>query len=174
MKKTCTKCNRNLKETKNNFYKKKDRFRAKCKKCTNEQNNENRILKRCREEGIDRSEWDKFKRDRLMSRDMFKLKDERLKGIPRPVRARILRKMREENYVFTTIEDYKKHCSKVCSMSARKYKYNVDVVTDKVIMETMPDYYVANRLGMRLKDIPKEILETKRILLRLKREIKNK
>jgi len=176
--KTCTKCN-SLKEASiDNFHlrwnssKTKKVFRAKCKVCFNNENTENRILKRCKEEGIERSEWDSFKRSELMNRDIFKLKDERLKNIPRPTRARILRKIREDNYVFTSYEQYKKDCSINRSLAQRKYDYDgVDLLNSDIITKKMPDYYIASRLKMNLKDIPKEIIETKRLLIKIKREL---
>ena len=179
MKKQCTKCKKEFPATKKHFYHRLNYSKTKkvcisqCKKCSNKQNFEIRVLKRCKEEGIERYEWGDFVRKQLMNRDIFKLKDERLKDIPRPMRCRILRKIREENYVFTTIKNYNKECSKNRSSSQRKYNYEADVLNDKIISKKMPDYYIANRLKMNLKDVPKEIIETKRILITLKRELKN-
>ena len=113
--KCCTSCEEEKPETNIFWFKKaknKEGFRSTCKTCVNNQNTENRILKRCKELGIDRCDWEVFIRKELMNRDIFKLKDDRLKDVPRPTRARILRKIREENYVFTTIEDYKKNALK--------------------------------------------------------------
>ena len=176
----CTKCNTNKDANTKNFhlkwnYSKTEKvFRAKCKICFNKENIENRILKRCKEENIKRSEWKSFNREKLISRDIFKLKDERLKNIPRPTRARILRKIREDDYVFISYKQYKIDCSKNISLSQRKYKYDSEgVLNDKIISKEMPDYYIANRLKINLKEIPKEIIETKRLLIKLKRELKN-
>ena len=179
MKKKCTKCSKEFPENIKyfleiwNYKKTKKVFRANCKKCFYKEVSENRVIKRCKEEGIERSEWEPFKRKQLMSNPIFKFKDERLKNIPRPTRARILRKIREEKYFFTTYENYKKDCSKNMSLAQRKYKYDgVDVLNTIIIRETMPDYYIASQMKMKLKDIPKEIIETKRLLLKLKRELK--
>ena len=122
--KICTKCNIELPAKDEYFfkqwnYRKTNKvFISICKKCHRIQNVEIRILKRCKEEGINRCDWDDFKinqRLQLKEHPMFKLKDERLKDIPRPTRARILRKIREDNYIFTTYEQYKKECLIVIS-----------------------------------------------------------
>jgi len=182
--KKCTDCGKEYPKTleyfllkpirKNYKWKVNEIYRSNCKTCWYEKTKEKRILKRCNEVGIKRNEWDKWKRDELLKKPIFQLKDERLKGLNRPLRARILRKIREENYIFTTIENYYKECSENISKAHRKYKYNTDSkLNNIVIKETLPDYYVANRLGKSLKEIPKEIIETKRLLITLKRELKN-
>ena len=78
MKKICTKCRVKKEANKINFHlrwnygKTKKCFRAKCKMCSNKENSENQILKRCKEEGIERKEWSSFVRINLMGRDIFK------------------------------------------------------------------------------------------------------
>ena len=35
----------------------------------------------------------------------------------------------------------------------------------------MPDYYIANRIGKPLKEINSHIIETKRLIIKIKREL---
>jgi len=182
--KTCTCCKKEYPKTEEYFLLKPIRknykwivheiFRSNCKKCTYKKSNENRIKKRCIELGIEIKDWDNFKKESLLNNPILQLKNEKLKGLKRSLRARILRKEREENYVFTTLEDYYKKCSENISKAQRKYKYNTNSkINNNIIRESLPDYYIANRLGKSLKDLPKEIIETKRLLITLKRELKN-
>ena len=152
-------------------YKLKEIYREICKECHKKKTTESRIIKRCKELGIERKDWEEWKRKDLLSREIFQLKDERLKGLDRPIRARILRKIREDNYKFTTIENYYKECTINRSKVQRKYNYKCDTVTQEIIRNALPDYYVANRLKKRVKDLPKEVIETARLIIKLKREL---
>ena len=180
--KKCTCCNLQYPKTtdyfliksKSNDYKWKvnEIYRSICKKCHYEKCAENQIIKRCKELNIKRSDWIKWKRINLMKNPIFKLKDESLKDLKRPLRARILKKIREENYIFTSIENYYNECAENRSKAQRKYEYEEKIIDYKIISEKMPDYYVANRLKKSIKEIPKEVIETKRLVIQLKRELK--
>jgi hypothetical protein len=183
--KICTCCKLELPKTEGYFLLKSKRknykwkvneiYRSNCKKCWYQKTSEQRILKRCNELGIERSEWDVWKREDMLKKPIFQMKDERLKDFERPLRRRILKKIREENYVFTTIENYYKECSENISKAHRKYNYNIaGKLNSDIISNEMPDYYIANRLKIPISELPKEIIETKRLLLKIKRELKNK
>jgi len=181
--KKCTCCNLEFPKTKDYFLLKPKRknykwkvyeiYRSQCKKCTYKNTNEKRILKKCNELLIKRDEWDDWKRKDKLKKPIFQFKDDRLKDFNRPLRARILRKIREENYIFTTVENYYKECLENKSNAQRKYSYStVGKLSSDIIANEMPDYYIANRLKMPTSEIPKEIIETKRLLLKLKRTLK--
>lgn len=170
--KICTKCKVKYPKSKKYFFKKsqnRNGLRAICKKCHKEDAVERKIQNRCKEEGILRSEWEEFKRKKLLERDIFQFKDERLKYYPRPLRARILRKIRN-GYNFTTLEQYYKDDQR--GKKNRKYNYkNNGKITRSDILENLPDYYVAGLLRKKVGDIPKEIIETKRLIVKIRREI---
>jgi hypothetical protein len=181
--KTCTSCKLDLPKTKDYFLLKSKRknykweikeiYRSNCKKCWYEKTAEQRILKRCKELNINREDWDIFKKENILKNPIFKLKDERLKGLNRPLRARILRKIREDNYIFTTIENYYEECSENKSNCQRIYNYNTkSKLTKEIIKETLPDYYVSATMGKSVKQVPKEFIDTKRLIIKLKRELK--
>lgn len=181
--KKCTACNLELPKTLEYFLiKRKSKnylsnvneiYRSNCKKCWYKKTSEHRILKRCNELGIKRSDWDVWKRQDMLKKPIFQFKDERLKELARPLRARILKKIREENYVFTTIENYYKECTENRSQSQRVYNYNIKgKISKDLIKEILPDYYVAASMHKSIKEIPKEIIQTKRLLMQLKKELK--
>ena len=180
--KKCTCCNLEFPKTEEYFLLKPKRknykwtvreiYRANCKNCWYKKTAEQRISKRCKEIGIERDKWEEWKRETMLKKPIFQFKDERLKEFDRPLRRRILKKIREENYVFTTIENYYKDCAKNRSKSQRIYEYTEPILNSKIIGNTMPDYYIANRLGKSIKELPKEIIETKRLIIQLKRELK--
>jgi hypothetical protein len=182
--KKCTCCNLELPKTEEYFLLKPKRknykwkvneiYRSNCKKCWYQKTSEQRIIKKCNELGIERFEWDEWKRKNMLKNPIFQFKDERLKDFKRPLRARILKKIREENYVFTTIENYYKECTENRSQARRIYDYKQKVLNSEIIKNEMPDYYIANRLKKPINELPKEIIETKRLLLKIKRELKNK
>jgi hypothetical protein len=177
--KICTKCKIEFPKTTKYFLLKSKRknskskminlFRESCKKCTYKQTSERRISKKCIELGINISDWESYKRNELLKRPIFKLKDENLKGIKRSIRARILRKSRNENFNFTTIQDYYNQCTINRSKSQRKYLYEEEVLNSQIISKSLPDYYIANRLKKKVSEIPKEMIETKRLIIKLKR-----
>jgi hypothetical protein len=181
--KTCTKCKKELPKTLEYFLLKSKRkncnwniieiYRSNCKKCWYQKTAEQRVLKRCNKLGIERIKWNEWKVQNMLKNPIFQFKDERLKEFKRPLRARILKKIQEDNYIFTTIENYYKECTENRSNSKRKYNYNISgKITAEIIKEKLPDYYVVASMGKLIKEVPKEIIETKRLLMQLKRELK--
>lgn len=181
--KTCTNCKIEFPKTLEYFLLKPKRkdckwkineiYRSNCKKCWYQKTSEQRILKRCNELKIERHHWDNWKIQNMLKNPIFQFKDERLKEFKRPLRARILKKIQKENYVFTTIENYYKECTENKSQAQRIYDYNhKGKISKELIKEVLPDYYIAARMGKHIKEVPKEIIETKRLILQLKRELK--
>lgn len=70
------------------------------------------------------------------------------------------------------ISKYKENWKKQYSKTRMKY----DLINFKTISEyhskELTDYYIAQRFRINIKEIPKEIIETKRLILQLKRELK--
>ena len=63
-------------------------------------------------------------------------------------------------------ENWKKQYSKT------RTKYFEKITKSKFNALNLTDEYIANRLRINIKELPKEIIETKRLILQLKREIK--
>jgi hypothetical protein len=175
--KKCTCCNLEFPKTEDYFLLKPKRknyrwkvneiYRSNCKKCWYQKTSEQRILKRCNELGIKRSEWGVWKREDMLKKPIFQMKDERLKDFERPLRSRILKKIREENYVFTTIENYYKDCSKNISKAQRKYSYSTtEKLNSNIITNEMLDHDIVKSITLVADKINKNnvnILEYKKI-----------
>jgi hypothetical protein len=175
--KTCSTCKQEFPETTEYFFLNSNHksLRSNCKKCHGQIKVKKDREKKCKELGINIKDYETYKRNELLSRPIFQLKNEKLKGIPRSYRARILKKEREEGYVFTTFEQYKLDVLKIRSETQRKYNYKDCVkLSYEIIKDKLPDYYIANRFRKKLSELPKEMIETKRLIIQLKRETNGK
>lgn len=183
--KNCTVCGLLLSVTDENFYKsyrtyrKSDKkylvWRELCKVCHKKKSSESNVSRKCKALGIAVSEWEEWKRLDLERRNLEQMGDVRMVGIPRGTRCSILRKIRLEGYVFISYEQYKLDCISWRSRCKRKYDYgDIDIVSSNVVSESLPDYYIANRMGIGVADIPKDLIELKRLSIKLKREIRCK
>jgi len=147
-------------------------FRSFCKKCHGVSGNKNRIKKRCLEMNCNVSEYDeKWKLQYSETRTHFK----EIINLPDGVKN-VLRNKMKNGYVFENYEKYRIDCRKNISKAARKYDYgNLDFVpkNTQTGIKYLTNGYVALTLGHRVKDVPKEILETKRLTILLKRELIN-
>lgn len=147
-------------------------FRHICKKCHVLTTEEKRVKRRCREMECDVSEYRNSWKAQY-SKTRTKLPE--IKHLPTGVQGWIRKKIKQ-GYVYITYEQYKKDCSSNISKAKRKYDYgNVDLVPKNVSqrkgIDNLTDAYIALTLNKRIKDIPKEIIETKRLLLKIKREL---
>ena len=196
--KTCTKCNEEFPKNSKYFFKKKikqlnskgelkiyNSFRSNCIKCHGEKSNERRIKKRCKEMGCDvsdyRENWKKqYSKTRtvnlyakskltkgqynhfliLQKQGFINSYDEYIAHVQKSKRKRdnFLRKQASLNQLYFTKEDLKN----------AKIKYS------RKNTENLIDSYIThNSFGLKVNEVPKEVIETKRLLIKLKREIRN-
>lgn len=183
--KKCKMCNNEFPKTEDYFFKKiikqknakgeivkYNSFRSVCKNCHAIKMKNAHRVRRCKEMGclLDDYEktWQKYQRKKLT-------KHPEVQHLPKSIRANIYKAI-SKGYVFTTYEKYKKDCRSNVSKARRKYDYgNVDIVPqeqkNRCGIVNLTDGYVAATLNSKVGDLPEEIIETKRIILKLKREL---
>lgn len=71
------------------------------------------------------------------------------------------------------VSEYRDNWKKQYSKTRTKIFTEKNQTVMKYHVENLTDTYIANRLKLSIKELPKEIIETKRLLLTIKREIKN-
>lgn len=185
--KVCTKCKKEFPKTTDFFYgkvvKQKNKkgisiyylLRAMCKSCNNEHTEKNRIKKRCLELGCSIDEYEEYWRKDLYQKLK---KNPNIHGLGLSSgQINVLNKKIKNGYKFTTVEQYKLDCRANVSKCRRKYNYgDISFVTTKQInqkrIENISDSYIANSMGLPVSEVPKEILTTKRLIIKLKRELK--
>ena len=181
--KTCTSCKKELPKNENNFFltKRKQQnknglatyyvFKAVCKNCHAKQGNEIRIKKRCKEMNCEISEYrNKWKEQYTETRTHFK----EFNGYCLSTRKNMF-KYKEQGKDVSTYENYKKLGKLKLSKIRRKYDYgNVDFVpkNTQTGIKYLTDGYIALTLKQRVKEVPKELIEFKRLTIKLKRELK--
>ena len=79
---------------------------------------------------------------------------------------RIKKRCKEMN---CDVSDYRENWKKQYSENRTKYKKNCTIM--KYHSENLTDIYIKNLL--KTNEIPKELIETKRLIIQLKRQIKN-
>lgn len=185
MQKTCTNCKKTFEKNEDNFFKKVIKqlnakgelktyysFRSVCKLCHGKIGNKRRVKKRCYELNCTVSQYKtKWKQQYSKTRTLHP----EISHLPKGVQS-VIRKKIKNGYVFTTYKQYKTDCAKNISKAKRKYDYgDLDFVPKKTQtgIKHITDGYVALTLGMSVKDVPKQIIETKRLIIKIKRELKN-
>lgn len=149
-------------------------FRSTCKSCHNKKGESNRIKKRCKEMGCSISEYRQFwKKQYSETRTLIK----EISHLPNGVQG-VIRKKIKNGYTFTTYNQYKLDCTENRSKSSRKYDYGDCRIVPKKILNrsgiiNLTDAYIAMRLNQKVKDVPKEMIELKRLTIQLKRELEN-
>ena len=188
MEKKCCACRKEFPKTTEYFFTRKikqfnakgelkiyDSFRSDCNKCRANKADIRRVKKRCKEMGCDVSEYrEKWKEQ--YSKTRIKNPDLRNEGLNYQV-ANNISEWQKEGYVFTTYEQYRLDIRKKYSKSKRKYDYgDVDFIPkDKANRRgiiNITDAYIALMLGYPVSEVPKDIIETKRLIIKLKRELK--
>jgi len=153
-------------------------FRSVCKKCNGKITLEKKQKKRAEELGVDLSFYleNKIELQKKALREA-KTKFPMLQNIGiRKGCASYIRKKIREGYVFTNLEDYKKQVQenfKEASIKKRKEDYgDAEKATQKIRVELLLDSHIKTRLGFKKSDyVPKEIIESKRLIMQLKREL---
>jgi hypothetical protein len=148
-------------------------FRWICKKCHGKNTLLREQKKRCKELGCDLKDYNETWRKHMAKAKMIHPEID----FPLHYRYYINRKI-EEGYQYTTYEQYKKDCRNNIMLAAkrkRKYDYgDVDIITNdmanKMSIKMMTDARLAQIMGMSVRDVPRELLETKRLITILKRE----
>lgn len=198
MKKTCGTCKKEYPKTKEYFFIRKinqklasgeiaiyKSFRSDCKKCHGVKGDKRRIKKRCKELNCNisnyRKNWKKqYSETRTIDLDTKKL-------ITEGRYTHYLKLLREES-----IKDYETYLKHVEKSNKERNKRLSDMVLSKQKYFTkeekktalkmyaknekdrLTDAYVANMvMNCKVSDLTPEIIETKRNVLKLKRELKN-
>lgn len=161
-----------------------DSFRSDCKKCAAKKGEKRRVIKRCKEMNCDISKYrENWKKQYSKTRTIDLYAKKHLTEGSYNHFKRLLKKdssLNYENYL-KIIEDSKKQRDKRIKdyvLSKQKYFTKEDKrlalrMYAKNEKDRLTDSYVAN-LVMRCKisDLTPEIIETKRIIIKLKRELK--
>lgn len=184
--KKCTCCNLEFPKTEDYFFAKVIKqqnksglaiyhsFRAICKSCNNKKSEANRIKKRCKEMNCDVSDYrENWKKQYSETRTFVK----EISHLPKGVQG-VLRKKIKDGYVFSNYEQYRIDCRKNVSQIKRKYDYgDVDFVAKEKLSKSgivnLTDAYVALTLKSKVKEVPKEMIEFKRLTIQLQRELNN-
>lgn len=182
--KKCTCCNLEFPKTEEYFFAKVIKqqnksglaiyhsFRAICKRCNNKKTEANRIKKRCKEMNCDVSDYrENWKKQYSETRTFVK----EISHLPKGVQS-VIRKKIKDGYVFTNYQQYRIDCRKNVSQVKRKYEYgNIDFVPKGIQtgIKYLTDGYIALTLKAKVKEVPKEMIEFKRLTIQLKRELEN-
>lgn len=183
--KKCTCCGLEFPKTEEYFFRKNIKqklasgktviyhsFRAVCKKCHVKKNEERRIKKRCKELNCEISQYREYwKKQYSETRTTVK----GISNLPEGVKN-VIRKKVKNGYVFTNYEQYRIDCRKNISKAKRKYDYgDIDFVpkATQTGIKHLTDGYIALTLNAKVKDVPKEMIEFKRLTIQLKRELEN-
>lgn len=185
--KTCSKCKRELPATKEFFYTKNMKYKLSngviksytclrfvCKECNGNLGLSLVRKKRCAEL---KCTLDNYQDSWKKALGYKKLKFKELANMSSDDRQDVLRKYRATGK-FMTKEQYSEYLYNIRSISSfnrRKYDYGdakrvTHQMRNQMNLLHMTDSRIALIMGMPVKDVPKEILEFKRVLIKLKRE----
>lgn len=178
--KICNKCKKEFPKTTDYFFTKNCKnskgiskwrcFRNVCKKCHSIIVNEKRIKKMCLELNCKIEDYrENWKKQYSETRIIFP----EIKNLPETVRRTLRDKIRN-GYKFTTYEQYKKDCNSALSKRKRKYDYGeVDFISSELknnmAHEKIVDARIANTYRIPVSDMPKELIENLRLVIKLKR-----
>ena len=182
--KTCGACKKEFPKTEQYFFKRTCKsvlangdirynagFRSNCKECHSSIGYKKTVKKRCEELNCDVSEYrENWKKQYTETRTYFK----EFIGFPLGTRMR-MHEYKNEGKDVSSYEKYRHSVKLKLSKIRRKYDYgDVDFVPPKTQtgIINLTDGYIALTLGMKVKEVPKEIIETKRLIIQLKRELK--
>lgn len=183
--KKCGTCGVELPKTEEYFFKKiikqklakgnvvtYNSFKSDCKKCHAKKGEQRRIKKRCKEMGCSVNDYEIYwKKQYTQTRTKYP----EISDYPKSVRGTIQKRIRN-GYKFTTYEKYKRDCRINVSKARRKHDYgDVDFAPKEKLSRSgiinLTDGYIAATLKSKVGDLPKEIIEVKRLIIKLKREL---
>ena len=147
-------------------------FRSVCKICYGKDGNKRRVKKRCEDMNCNIDEYSEYwKKQYSETRTLIK----EISHLPNGVQS-VIRKKIKDGYVFTTYDKYRIDCRINLSKAKRKYDYgDIDFIPKGIQTGIihLTDAYIALSLKQKVKDVPKEMIEFKRLTIQLKRELEN-
>lgn len=186
--KTCCTCEKEFPKTTDYFFKKTIKqknksgvatyysFRSDCKTCHGKKGSKRRIKNRCLELECDVSKYrEHWKKQYSETRTIdTEAKNKLTKG-----QYNVYKKMLKDGVV-NTLEDYKSkvYKNKHSKPWLRKNHYSGKVFlseeerqrkNNENKIKNISDAYIVNYLGFKIADVPKEIIEQKRLIIKLKR-----
>lgn len=153
-------------------------FRSNCKKCHAVKGNERRVEKRCKELDCNISEYrENWKKQYSKTRTMDLVAKNQLTNGEYNVYRSYLKK----GLIFS-VKEYRErvYVNKHSKPWLRKFDYGGKVFLEdkerrnkanRNKIDNITDSYITNYLGYKKNEIPEEIIETKRLLIKLKREL---
>ena len=171
--KICTGCKKEMLATKEFFTvmkRRKDGLNSKCKKCTKAYSK-----KRYKENPEKHKEYSKKYRKnnpekiKQIQKKYYKNNTEKRKGYWREYRENNIEKIKENHK-----EYYKQNRKKNIESGKKYYKNNIKKIKEraKINIENLTDSYVATRLKKPIKHLNPQIIETKRLIILIKRELR--
>ena len=189
--KTCGTCRKEYPKTKNYFFIRKikqhnakgelkiyNSFRSDCKSCRAKKGSKRRVAKRCKEMNCDISEYrENWKKQYSKTRTMDLVAKNQLTNGEYNVYRSYLKK----GLIFS-VKEYRErvYVNKHSKPWLRKFDYGGKVFLEdkerrnkanRNKIDNITDSYITNYLGYKKNEVPKEIIETKRLLIKLKREL---
>lgn len=186
--KTCTKCGREFPATLEYFHSNsKGGLCSRCKCCRNKQSVE-RYAENREHESLRHKKYREEHKEAESARSK-KYRKKNKKHILAYQRAHYLKN--KEDILAKRRERYQKNKEAVSiqgrayyqenreNISLRQKKYRIKnqerfSLRDKEKVENLPNYYVARYLGVGANELPQDVIETKRLIIQIRREIKNK
>tara|TARA_R110002153_G_C13171177_1_gene484112 strand:+ start:65 stop:670 length:606 start_codon:yes stop_codon:yes gene_type:complete len=189
--KTCGTCKKELPKTLDYFFVKTTKqklasgkiaiykgFRSNCKKCHAVKGGERRVRKRCKELDCNVSDYrENWKKQYSKTRtiDLF-AKKELTEG-----QYNVYKSYLKKGIVFN-LEEHKEmvYINKHSKPWLRKFDYGGKIFLDnketriksnRNKIDNITDSYIVNYLGYRKNEVPIEIIQSKRLLIKLKREL---
>tara|TARA_R110000796_G_C14437310_1_gene421880 strand:+ start:65 stop:670 length:606 start_codon:yes stop_codon:yes gene_type:complete len=189
--KICGTCKKELPKTLDHFFAKRTKqklasgkiaiykgFRSNCKKCHAVKGGERRVKKRCKELDCNVSDYrENWKKQYSKTRtiDLF-AKKELTEG-----QYNVYKSYLKKGIVFN-LEEHKEmvYINKHSKPWLRKFDYGGKIFLDnketriksnRNKIDNITDSYIVNYLGYRKNEVPIEIIESKRLLIKLKREL---
>jgi hypothetical protein len=187
--KTCTNCKEDFPKNKDYFFVKKTKqklasgkiaiyfsFKSICKKCHGKKGNDLRVKKRCVELNCDVLDYRKNWKQQYTNTRMH---HPEITGLSKGRRTVVLKKIKN-GYIYKGEEQYKKDCLFNISMAARKHDYGNIMPTAKQKQkvnnnkkrDTLSEAYIGQMLGYKVGEGSTEVIETKRLLIKIYRELK--
>ena len=148
-------------------------FKHICKKCWSINQTNKRRIKRCKEMNC---KIEDYKKNYLDQYSRTRSRYPEIRHLRESIRTSI-RKWIDNGYKYTTYEQYRLDVKKLHSRRRRKYDYgDCNFVSKENLSRSaivnLTDAYIALTLNCKVKEVPKDMIETKRLVLKLKRELK--